>query len=44
MGKQEEALENCNRALELKPGFIPALETKVKILSEIRKQKARSYQ
>jgi hypothetical protein len=44
MDKQEEALQNCNRALELKPGFVPALETKVKILSEIHRPKTRSFQ
>jgi hypothetical protein len=44
MDNQEEALKNCNRALELKPGFAPALEIKVKILSEIRRQKERSSQ
>lgn len=39
MGKFEDALENCNRALKLKPNFLPALEIKVKILSEISRQK-----
>jgi len=34
----EEALQSCNRALELKPGFVPALEIKLRIISEISRQ------
>jgi tetratricopeptide (TPR) repeat protein len=38
LDRHEEALQSCNKSLELKPGFIPALEIKVKILSEISRQ------
>lgn len=41
LNKQEEALQSCNRALELKPGFVPAIEIKVEILSRISRQKSR---
>jgi tetratricopeptide (TPR) repeat protein len=39
LSRLEEALQSCNRALELKQGFAPALEIKVKVLSEISRQK-----
>ena len=44
LNEYEEALQSCNRALELKPGFAPALEIKVRVLSEISRQKARASQ
>ncbi|MDM7918376.1 MAG: hypothetical protein QUS12_04335, partial [Methanosarcina sp.] len=44
MNRQDEALKSCNRALELKPGFSPALDIKVEILSRIGRQKARESQ
>jgi len=44
LNRYEEALQSCNRALELKPGFAPALEIKVKILSGISRQKTRTSQ
>lgn len=42
LDRQKEALQSCNRALELKPGFPPALEIKVEILSRISKEKAKT--
>jgi tetratricopeptide (TPR) repeat protein len=39
LSRLEDALQSCNRALELKSGFAPALEIKVKVLSEISRQK-----